>query len=120
MPGKWFGIFKLPVFMKQVSFNYKQDLDTLHPDFGLTAEFSVTANVAEDESEDVQITSIEARVYTPFGGSDHWEKLPVPTESGFNRESHFLLALFRSKARDAAYAAMNYKAIERQKESVFQ
>jgi len=102
MPGKWFGIFKLPIM--QVSFNCKQDLDTLHPDFGLTAEFSVTANVAEDESEDVQITSIEARVYTPFGGSDHWEKLPVPTESGFNRESHFLLALFRSKARDVAYA----------------
>ena len=118
MPGKWFCIFKLPIM--KVSFNYKQDIDTLHPAFGLTAEFSVTANVAEDESEDVQIISIQARVYTPFGGSDHWEQLPVPTDTGFNRESHFLLAVFRSKARDAAYAAMNYKAIERQKESVLQ
>lgn len=90
-------------FMKQVTFNYKQDIETLHPDFPITAEFSVTAEVAHDESEEVRITHIEARVYTPFGGSEHWENLPIPEEKPFNRETGFLLALLRSKARDVAY-----------------
>lgn len=82
-----------------VTFEYRQEIETIHPDVQAEATFLIEAEVEGDE---VEIVSIKYKV----PGAFLLVEQRVPSKTSMNREDNIMMGILREKARNEASRKM--------------